>query len=54
MKREYILEIMDRKTKQVVQTETRKSEKAFQRLWENAIKNVNPLQYKITEKTKFD
>ena len=44
---EYILEIIDRDTGKITQTETRKSEEAFDKLWSKAIKNVNPLKYKL-------
>lgn len=45
----YTLQIIDRKTKEVVQTETRKSAGAFDRLWMTAVKNVNPLKYKLVQ-----
>jgi len=43
----WVLTIIDRKTKEIVQTETRKSEQAADRLWCKAISNVNPLKYKM-------
>lgn len=46
-KKVYTLEIIDRDSGKVVQAETRKSEQAFDRLWCQAIKNVNPLKYKL-------
>ncbi|MCK5608504.1 hypothetical protein KAR91_41870 [Candidatus Pacearchaeota archaeon] len=47
VKKEYILDVIDRKTGKVVQTETRKSERAFDRLWCQAMTNVNSLIYKL-------
>ena len=41
------LEIIDRKTGKVVQTETRKSSTAFDKLWCLALKNINQLKYKM-------
>ena len=49
---EYILEVIDRDTGKVVQTETRKSSRAFDRLWCEAMKNVNSLKYKLKAKEK--
>ena len=46
-RKEYILEIIDRDTGKIIQTETRKSEQAFDRLWSKAISNVNSLKYKL-------
>ena len=43
----YVIRVIDRKTKKVVQEETRKSEKAADRLWCLALKNVNQLKYKL-------
>jgi len=43
----FILQIIDRKTGKVVQEETRKTSIAFDRLWDKAVKNINPLVYKI-------
>lgn len=43
----YVIRVIDRKTKEVVQEETRKSEKAADRLWCLALKNVNQLKYKL-------
>ena len=51
MKKEYVLEIIDRKTGDIVQTEKRKSAAAFDRLWCKALSNVNSLKYKLREKT---
>lgn len=47
MRKIYILDVIDRRTKEIVQTETRKSEHAFDRLWCRAISNVNQLKYKL-------
>lgn len=46
-KKEYILDIIDRETGRVVQTESRKSQQAFDRLWNKARTNVNELAYKL-------
>ena len=46
-KTEYVIEIIDRNTGHVVQTETRKSFDAFDRLWCKAMENVNQLKYKL-------
>lgn len=43
----YVVRVIDRKTKEVVQEDTRKSEKAAERLWCLALKNVNQLKYKL-------
>jgi len=43
----FILTLIDRGTNEVVQTYTKKSEQAADRLWSQAIKNVNPLKYKM-------
>ena len=48
-KTEYKLEVIDRKTGEVVQTETRMSSLAFDRLWYKAMDNINPLKYKLRE-----
>lgn len=45
----YKLQLISRKTGDVVEEYTRMSEKAFDRLWCLALKNVNPLQYKMKE-----
>lgn len=47
----YIIQIIDRKTNEVVQEEVRKSENTADRLWSLALKNVNPLKYKLIFKT---
>ena len=44
---EYIIRIIDRETKEIVQEETRKSYQAADRLWCKALKNVNQLKYKM-------
>ncbi len=46
-KKKYTLEIIDRDSGRVVQTETRKSATAFDRLWCKAISNINSLKYKL-------
>ena len=43
----YILDVVDRKTGIVMKTETRRSSESFDRLWCKALRNVNPLQYKL-------
>jgi hypothetical protein len=50
MKKQYVLTIIDRDTGEVVQTETRKSASAFDRLWCMALTNVNRLTYKLVAK----
>jgi len=51
----YVIRVIDRKTKEVVQEETRTSEKAADRLWCLALKNVNQLKYKLQfEESKKD
>lgn len=47
MKKVYIIEVIDRKTKEIVQVEIRKSEQSFDRIWRKAISNINPLVYKL-------
>ena len=46
-RKEYILDAINRETGEVVQTETRRSEQAFDRLWCEALANVNSLKYKL-------
>ena len=48
----YILEIIDRRTKKVVQTETRRTQQSFDRLWCKALSNINPLTYKLSASEK--
>ena len=43
----FVIRVIDRKTKKIVQEETIKSEKAADRMWCLALKNVNPLKYKL-------
>ena len=43
----YIIRIIDRKTKEIVQEEKRKSYQAADRLWCQVLKNVNALKYKM-------
>mgnify|MGYP001574965376 FL=1 len=43
----YIIRIIDKKTKIVVQEETRKTYDAAYNLWHKAMKNVNQLKYKM-------
>ena len=45
--KKYILEIIDRDTGKIIQTETRNSQVAFDRLWWKAKSNVNELKYKL-------
>ena len=45
--RVYKIRIIDRKTKKIVQEETRKSLQAADRLWCMSLKNVNTLIYKM-------
>ena len=45
--KKYILEIIDRDTGKIIQTETRKSQEAFDRLWYKAMSSVNALKYKL-------
>lgn len=47
VKKEYILDVIDRKTGKIVQTETRKSATAFDKLWGTAMLSVNSLKYKL-------
>ena len=49
----YILNIVNRKTCDV-HVETRKSLASFDRLWSNAIKNVNPLTHKLVDRTIYE
>lgn len=44
---EFVIRVIDRKTKKIVQEYNRKSEKAADRLWCLALKNVNQLKYKL-------
>lgn len=46
-KKIYKIQIIDRKTKKVVQEETRKSEQTIEKLWCKCLANVNPLLYNI-------
>lgn len=51
----YVIRVIDRKTKEIVQEEIRKTEKAADRLWCLALKNVNQLKYKLQfEEIKTD
>ena len=43
----FILQIIDRDTKKIVQEEKRKTKTAFDRLWSKAIQNVNSIKYKL-------
>ncbi len=43
----FVISGIGRKTKKIVQEETIKSEKAADRVWCLALKNVNPLKYKL-------
>lgn len=45
--KKYTLEVIDRDTGEVVQTETRKSPQAFDKLFCKAMSNVNGLKYKL-------
>ena len=46
-RKRYVLTVLDRKSGNVVQIETRKSEQAFDRLWCKALTNVNTVIYKM-------
>ena len=46
-KKIYIIKIINKETKEVVQEESRKSYSAFCALWSKAVKNINPLIYKL-------
>ena len=47
VKKEYILDVIDRETGKIVQTETRHSPTSFDKLWGTAMLNVNTLKYKL-------
>jgi hypothetical protein len=54
MKETYVLKIIDRKTKEVVQIETRKSQRAFDNLWDKCLTNINALRYKMEASVKYE
>ena len=46
----YTIQVINRDTGEVVQTETRKSLYAANKVWDKAVVNMNPLKYKLVWK----
>ena len=43
----YSIQVINRDTGEIVQTETRRSLDAATKVWDKAVENVNPLKYKL-------